>query len=363
MSRKQVALFGLSANPPHAGHAAILHWLCTGPLDFDNIWVMPTVHHAFDKPLAPYEDRAAMVEAMVSEVRSAAFPRGTVARRISGYGLHGPENGIKVVRREEQYTVETVEALIAENPDTEFTVVLGADIIHEVSKWHRWSDLQRLAKVVFVTRKGVEVPLNIDYPIYTIDAPDVSSTDIRHRIASGDLTYLVGTGADVPASVFKLIEAKRLYGHIPPKFSQKVWVYEAPVPVEALEQLGPGTSFQLRGNIRQVLSVRPDPHQPPDGKGGGLVSFQVLKDTSMERELHNDTRRWLERQTEARSKGVAFEEPKPFSASHPLQFLKIGDEEREVRIKGRFLGQAGEYMFWVDDEKGGGLFGGMLGLF
>ena len=358
MSKKQVALFGGSFNPPHAGHVAILQWLCTGPLPLDAIWVLPTVHHAFDKPLASYEDRAILVGAMIQDVwMQQAVSR--VARLFSG---QHQDACIKVVRREEPYTVETVEALIAENPDTEFTVVLGADIIHEVQKWHRWGDLQRLAKVVFVTRKGVAVPLNIDYPIYTIDAPDVSSTDIRRRIAEGDLTYLVGAGADVPASVFKLIEEKRMYGSIPPTFSQKVWVHEIPLPVEALEHFGPGTSFQLKGNIRQVLAVRPDPHQPPDGKGGGLVAFEVLKDTSKDRELHEATRRWLEQQTEARSRGVAFDVPKPISVSHPIQFLKIGDEERETRIKGRFLGQAGEYVFWVDDEKGG-LFGGMLGLF
>lgn len=359
---KQVALFGLSANPPHAGHAAILHWLCTGPLEFNNIWVMPTVHHAFDKPLAPYEDRAALVEAMVQDVWAGAFHHHvTAARRISGYGRQGREDTIKVIKREEQYTVETVEALIAENPDTEFTVVLGADIIHEVSKWHRWDDLRKLARVVFVTRKGVSLPTDTGYEVFPIDAPDVSSTDIRQRLASGDLTYLVGPGADVPASVFKLIEEKRLFGYTPPKFSAAVGVTYVTVPVMELRQITPGVAFQLRGLIRQVLSVEVEGDRPLNEES--RLVFQVLSDTSKEWELHSDMRRWLEQKTEARSKGVAFEEPKPFAGSPVLQYLKVEDEKREVLIKGRFLGQVGEYVFWVDDQKGGGLFGGLFGLF
>ncbi len=356
---KQIALFGGSFNPPHAGHAAILQWLCTGPLNLDAIWVLPAVHHAFGKPLASYEDRTELVEAMIQDVwNSQVF--STVARSFSR-GFRNQEPAITVIRREEQYTVETVEALLAENPDTEFTLILGTDILHEVQKWHRWGDLQRLVKVVFVSRKGVEIPADTDYPVFAIDAPEVSSTNIRQRIASGDLTYLVGAGADVPASVFKLIEQKRMYGSIPPTFSEKVWVTDVVVPVEALETFKPGTPFQLRGLIRQVLAVRVDPHQPPDGKGGGLVSFLVLKDTSKERELHDQTRRWLERQTAAKTSGTAFDVPRPSAGSPPLQFLKIGDEEREAHIRGRFLGQAGDYLFWVDDTVEGWTFGKLFG--
>lgn len=354
---KQIALFGGSFNPPHAGHAAILQWLCTGPLNLDAIWVLPAVHHAFDKPLASYEDRTELVEAMIQDVWSSPAVTA-VARTLWGKSRTAV---LSVVRREEQYTVETVEALIAENPDTEFTLVLGADILHEVQKWHRWGDLQRLVRVVFVARKGVEVPLDIDYPIFSIDAPGVSSTDIRRRIAEGDLTYLVGMGADIPAPVFKLIEQKRMYGSIPPTFSEKVWVTDVVVPVEALETFKPGTPFQLKGLIQQVLAVRVDPHQPPDGKGGGLVSFLVLKDTSKERELHDQTRRWLERQTAAKTSGTAFDVPRPSAGSPPLQFLKIGDEEREAHIRGRFLGQAGDYLFWVDDTVEGWTFGKLFG--
>ena len=356
---KQIALFGGSFNPPHAGHAAILQWLCTGPLNLHAIWVLPTVHHAFDKLLAPYEDRAELVQAMIRDV----WNTKAVTAAIRTIQTRNMESAIRVVKREERYTVETVEALIAENPDTEFTLILGADILHEVQNWHRWRDLPWLVKVVFVARKGFTVPTNTDYPIFSIDAPEVSSTDVRRRIASGDLTNLVGRGADVPVSVFKLIEQKRMYGYIPPTFSEKVWVTEVVVPVEVLEKFGPGTPFQLRGNIRQVLTVKVDPHQPPDGKGGGLVSFQVLKDTSKERDLYDRNRRWLEQQTEARARGINYEEPQPYAGSPPIQFLKIGDQERETRIRGRFLGQAGEYLFWVEDAKEGWSFGTLFGLF
>lgn len=60
---------------------------------------------------------------------------------------------------------------------------------------------------------------------------------------------------------------------------------------------------------------------------------------------------------------LAFDDPQPYSASPPIQFLKIGDEERETHIRGRFLGQAGDYLFWVEDTKEGWSFGTLFGLF
>lgn len=173
---KRVALFGGSFNPPHVGHEAILTWLRspTCPVQFDDIWVLPAVVHAFDKTLLPYETRAKLVAAMAPTV--------------------------EVVRRDEKHTVNVLEALHVENPDTQFVLVLGTDIWHERHKWHRWTDVERLGSPLFVSRKGVDSVEGVQ--VYPIEAPDVSSTEVRQKLAEGDLFWCT---LCLPTAVFSLI--------------------------------------------------------------------------------------------------------------------------------------------------------------
>lgn len=163
----RIALFGGSFNPPHEGHLDVMMWLQREKdrLGIDEGWILPTVNHAFGKELLPFEVRQDLLQGILgTEFKSRPI--------------------FKVVRRDERYTAEMLENLQREFPGDVFIPVMGADILHERHLWHRWDDIMKLSKPIFVARAGYEVPPGFE--VHEVKAADPSSTEIRARLARGD---------------------------------------------------------------------------------------------------------------------------------------------------------------------------------
>lgn len=346
----RIALYGGSFNPPHQGHLDVLKWLASSdcPEDFNEIWVMPTVNHAFAKDLLDYEIRERMVTAMLAkEFRAGLF------------GSAGPKDAFKVVRRDAVFMAETLEQLHDEQPGDEFVLVVGADILNETDKWERWDDVVKLATVLPVTRKGVTPPDG--WTVHQIEAADPSSTDIRERLGRGDLTYLVGKGADVPEAVLSIIEKEKLYGYAPEAIPQRVRLDTVFIPIETLaSKFEPGVVFCLVGDIRKVLGVSAQNHiYDDDTEAKYSFAFRVLRDTAVVSENEREIRRWLQAQTEARTEGASFDTARPQPSSPGLMYLKLGGEPLEGS-PGPFVGEADDYAFF-EGTSSSGLFGGLFG--
>lgn len=89
------------------------------------------------------------------------------------------------------YTVETLEELAKEQPDTEVFLIVGQDTANRIGTWHRYEEVLALSTLVIVNRvennsqlsevlSGVRVH-NVLMPLV-----DVSSTSIRAKVASGE---------------------------------------------------------------------------------------------------------------------------------------------------------------------------------
>jgi nicotinate-nucleotide adenylyltransferase len=81
-------------------------------------------------------------------------------------------------------------------------------VLSETSKWKKWNDIQRLAKLVVLGRVGAEHP---DAPMSLL--PDVSSTRIRSLL---EARATDGSAHDelarcVPRSVLEYVDAHGLY--------------------------------------------------------------------------------------------------------------------------------------------------------
>jgi nicotinate-nucleotide adenylyltransferase len=151
----RVGIFGGAFDPVHAGHVAICREVARKDL-VDELLVMPCWAHPFDKPMASYAHRVAMVELAL----------GTCAR-------------VQVSRIEEalggvSYTVRTVRALQQQRPDAQYALIVGDDIHADFDTWEEPDWLR--AHVTFI-----HVPRGQDSAI-----PDVSSRNIRERIGRGD---------------------------------------------------------------------------------------------------------------------------------------------------------------------------------
>jgi len=179
-----VALLGGSFNPPHIGHlmAAIY---ARATLSCDEDWLVPSFPHPFHKPLAPFDDRVAMCEAMGADLG----PWLKVSRAEEAVGKEGR-------------TIELLEYLLPLHPATAFQFVIGSDILADLPKWKAWGRVQQLVKVVVLHRAGYPSPLALGPPL-----AEVSSTAIRAKLEAGELPTEL-----VPRAVLAYAKEKRLFG-------------------------------------------------------------------------------------------------------------------------------------------------------
>ncbi|MFH2006333.1 MAG: nicotinate (nicotinamide) nucleotide adenylyltransferase [bacterium] len=177
---RHVGLFGGSFNPPHVAHQHV----CAEALDrggMDEVLLVPCLHHPFEKPLAPYEDRLAMC-------RRAARPFG---KRVRVSEVERELGGLS-------RTVVTLEHLVSREPGARWSLIIGSDILAETGRWYAWDRIRELAELFVVDRTGAG---ESHHPTL-----DVSSTEIRAQLAQGkDVSKLV------PAPVLEYIHEHGLY--------------------------------------------------------------------------------------------------------------------------------------------------------
>lgn len=183
-SSLRVAVFGGSFNPPHVAHLlAAVYALATAPID--RVLVIPVFQHPFAKELAPFADRLEMCRLALEWIPQVEV--STVEQELGGESL----------------TLRTVEHLRAAHPSFSLRLLVGADVLSDLPKWHRFDRIAELAPPLVLGRSGVvtaEAPLPV--------LPQVSSTEVREAIAAGDLD---AARALVPASVLAYIREHGLY--------------------------------------------------------------------------------------------------------------------------------------------------------
>ena len=176
----EVALFGGSFDPPHVGHLlAAAYVLATEPVD--ELWLVPVFSHPFGKQfVGSFEHRVALCGKLAREL-----PRTRVSRAEEESG--------------EDRTVDLLEYLHRQHPDTRWALVLGTDLNAERPQWKNFERITQLARVIPVQRGG--------YPDGTGPVlPEVSSTQVRALLkAGGDLSQLL------PRAVLEAIQTAGTY--------------------------------------------------------------------------------------------------------------------------------------------------------
>ena len=162
---KRVALFGTSADPPTAGHQAILSWL-SERYDWVAVWA---ADNPFKSHQTPLEHRAAMLRLLIEDI--------PLRQNI----VFHPESSYR--------TIETLEkAKKLWGADADFTLVVGSDLVKQLPRWYRVEDLLRQVQLLIVQRPGYAVEnvdlhqlrqLGANCAIADMTGPDVSSTAYR----------------------------------------------------------------------------------------------------------------------------------------------------------------------------------------
>jgi len=163
----KIALFGTSADPPTAGHLVILKWL-SEHYDWVAVW-------AADNPLksqqTPLSHRAVMLELLIKDIN--------VSRKNIAL-----EQDLSSWR-----TLETVEkAKLKWGEHIEYTLVIGADLVNQLSRWYHIQDLLQQVQLLIIPRPG-----------YFIDNSSLENV----KQMGGKITIANLIGLDVSSTAFR----------------------------------------------------------------------------------------------------------------------------------------------------------------
>lgn len=185
----KLGIFGGTFDPPHHGHL-ILARAAAEAAGLTRVLLIPAARN----PLKTHEAGAS------GEIRLRM-----VAAAVEGDPLFVADDR-ELRRPPPSFTIDTVGEIARENPGAELHLILGADNRPQIDKWHRAADLRAAARFIWLARPGSPLPSPGPGGIEVTQQIEISSTEIRNRVASGlSIRYLV------PDSVLQIIDALRLY--------------------------------------------------------------------------------------------------------------------------------------------------------
>ncbi|QMT83725.1 nicotinate-nucleotide adenylyltransferase [Companilactobacillus pabuli] len=190
--KKHVGILSGSFNPIHNGHLMIAQQVFE-QLNLDKILFIPSKvppHRGVSRyiPKVSVDDRINMIKYGIRD--NPNFQLDMTDIDLGGVS----------------YTYETIKRLKERNPNTEYYLIVGYDIVESLSKWSHIDELVKEVHFVGVCRKGYEK--KSQYPTMWVNTPviEISSTVIRQRVREGkSLKYYV------PDDVAWYIKDKGIY--------------------------------------------------------------------------------------------------------------------------------------------------------
>jgi nicotinate-nucleotide adenylyltransferase len=196
---RRLGILGGTFDPVHVGHLVaavnVRHELA-----LDKV-LMVVANEPWQKvgsrPLTAAGDRLALVQAAVA-------------------GVDGLEaSAIEIERGGPSYTADTVSDLRSRWPSAELNLIVGADAAAGLSSWERIEEVRSSVVLVVVNRPGATIDPVLtgdvlegwDVRMVEVPALEISSTDLRDRVAGGrPLDFLI------PMPAIHVIRERGLYG-------------------------------------------------------------------------------------------------------------------------------------------------------
>ncbi|MBM4142178.1 MAG: nicotinate (nicotinamide) nucleotide adenylyltransferase [Lentisphaerae bacterium] len=198
----RIGIVGGTFNPVHIGHL-ILAQTALESFDLAKVLLVPCARppHKNTAALIPAEHRVAMLAAALEDSLTLELC------------------DVEVRRGGTSYSVDTLRQLRRAYPNAELCFVIGADTLPELHGWRDVYRLLELCRVVTFRRPGV-TPRNLTPEALRLRPPwperllrdlvpgrmiDVSSSDIRHRVAEGmSIRYMVPRAVEMYIAVHGL---------------------------------------------------------------------------------------------------------------------------------------------------------------
>ncbi len=196
---ERIGIMGGTFDPVHNGHLVIARSVAD-QLGLDRVLFIPAGNPNFkqDQKLASAADRVRMVELAIANEPDFELD----LREVERPGV--------------TYTADTLEELVRCHEDARLFFIMGTDSAITLSGWKRSEDVARLCTVVVAHRPGQSTqrvrdalaanPVAFDVMYLDVPQVDVSSTQVRERIALGQ-----GVDGMLPASVEAYVAQAGLY--------------------------------------------------------------------------------------------------------------------------------------------------------
>lgn len=191
------ALFFGSFNPIHIGHLALAQFaLNFGGADAVTLVVSPQNPFKDEAELAPAQERLRM------------------ARLATEQDCRISVSDIEMRLPHPSYTINTLEALEAQNPGLDYAILMGEDNLAGLPRWHRAKELIAGRTFIVYPRPGYDADARIveevGGTVQRLAAPqmDISSSMLRQWIRQGkSIRHFVPPGVEDVATRLYLGEA------------------------------------------------------------------------------------------------------------------------------------------------------------
>jgi len=190
----RIGIFGGTFDPVHVGHlvvATTVHHALS--LDETHVVVAADPWQKDPPPIAPASERYAAVQASVYD--------------MDVPGIQADERELS--RGGPTYTVDTVEAILADDPSSELFLIVGYDAAQHLDSWHRVEHLRAAVTLVVVNRPRFDEVVDVPgWKVEVVDVPsiDVSSSMVRERLAAG-----LPVDGLVPAAAMRVVRKHGRY--------------------------------------------------------------------------------------------------------------------------------------------------------
>lgn len=188
---KRVGILGGSFDPVHCGHVRIANsFLNSGLVDELLVILSPHPPHKQNQEQADFSHRFEMLKLAFADYENVKI--SDLEQRLE----------------KPSYTLQAIEYLQKENPETLYYLCIGEDSLQHFDEWYKYQEILEKVHLLVVERPGSDQsevdPEILEKAIFVEHQPySVSSTTIRRK--GGELK------ADLPEAVAAYIDEHHLY--------------------------------------------------------------------------------------------------------------------------------------------------------
>ena len=184
----KIFFLGGTFDPPHKGHLQIAK-KCLKYCDKFILIPAKQAPHKVRKPYFSNRQRLDMLSLLIDDYENI---------EIDSFELSSEDHI--------SYSVSTIKYLTNKYHNAEISMVIGADLINELSDWKDWATIKNSVKIICINRPKYIIKEKLKYIKYIDDIDvNISSSYIRNLIASKNKQNLLRISDYITNDIFKYI--------------------------------------------------------------------------------------------------------------------------------------------------------------